>query len=127
MAATDAKDLGGPLGGDGGGLVGPAGAGTVGGFADGLCLDAARSGIPGGASGGGGGGGRGGCCCGGVDSMAETWSSMVTSLETAVGGDSGGVPLCLGMAKYTAQSVYGCGWIPVYVVKTPVYPSLPLY
>ena len=40
-AVTEAKDLGGPLGGGGGGLGGPAGAG---GFAVGLCFEAERSG-----------------------------------------------------------------------------------
>ena len=73
-AATEAKGLGGPLGGGGGGLGGPSGAGATGSFAVGLCLEAERSGAfgeGGGGRGGNGGGGGGGCyCLGEVDSTA---------------------------------------------------------
>ena len=55
-AATEAKDLGGPLDGGGRGLGGPSSAGAAGGFAVGLCLEAERSGAFG--EDGGGGGGR---------------------------------------------------------------------
>ena len=97
-AATDAKDLDGPLGGGGRGLGGLARAGAAGGFAVGLCLEAERSGVLGGGGGGEGGGGGGGCCCGGVDAVARVWSDMVTSLEIAVGGGLGMATLCLGAA-----------------------------
>ena len=93
--------MGGPLGGGGGGLGGPAGTGAAGGFTVGLFSEAEGSGTS-----ERGGGGAACCCWGGADSV---WSSIVTSLDTAVGG------LGVGILGVTRGELSDEDMIPVYL------------